>query len=190
MTTYTINEKLNGIEIKFDSKPAAEIRTTLKENGFRWHHKKALWYAKNTPERLTLAAALSNSKAPAKSEQAKVTTTTTNHSLKVGDILVASWGYEQTNVDFYQVVALKGKTMVTVKECFLEANETSYHTSMSRDISYNTGNAIIKEDAEPITRKVKNYTRDNDPAGDQIAIEDFIIAHKYNGETVYESWYA
>lgn len=28
------------------------------------------------------------------------------HALAVGDVLVASWGYEQTNVDFYRVVAV------------------------------------------------------------------------------------
>jgi hypothetical protein len=37
------------------------------------------------------------------------------HKLQVGDILDASWGYNQTNVNFYQVVELKGK-MVVVRE--------------------------------------------------------------------------
>lgn len=31
------------------------------------------------------------------------------HSLQVGAILMSSWGYEQTNVDFYQVIAVRGK---------------------------------------------------------------------------------
>ncbi|MGE0705611.1 MAG: hypothetical protein AB7P22_16920 [Vicinamibacterales bacterium] len=30
------------------------------------------------------------------------------HTLQVGAILVSSWGYEQTNVDFYQVIAVRG----------------------------------------------------------------------------------
>ena len=34
------------------------------------------------------------------------------HTLKVGDILNTSWGYEQTNVEFYQVVGLKGKSVL------------------------------------------------------------------------------
>ena len=29
---------------------------------------------------------------------------------KIGDILVSSWGYEQTNIDYYQVVAVSGST--------------------------------------------------------------------------------
>jgi hypothetical protein len=31
-------------------------------------------------------------------------------SIKVGDIFVGSWGYDQTNVEFYQVVEKKGVT--------------------------------------------------------------------------------
>ena len=34
------------------------------------------------------------------------------HSLKVGDIMVCSWGYDQTNVNFYKVKRLVGKSMV------------------------------------------------------------------------------
>lgn len=30
------------------------------------------------------------------------------HSMNVGDIMVSSWGWEQTNVDFYQVVKTTG----------------------------------------------------------------------------------
>lgn len=37
------------------------------------------------------------------------------HSLKVGDILCSSWGYDQTNYDFYQVVKLVGKNSVAVR---------------------------------------------------------------------------
>ena len=34
--------------------------------------------------------------------------------LKVGDYLYESWGYDQTNVNFYKVVALAGKTSVKI----------------------------------------------------------------------------
>lgn len=30
------------------------------------------------------------------------------HSLTVGDVLYSSWGYEQTNIQFYEVVAVRG----------------------------------------------------------------------------------
>jgi hypothetical protein len=32
------------------------------------------------------------------------TTTTTAHDIHVGDLFYASWGYDQTNIDFYEVV--------------------------------------------------------------------------------------
>lgn len=34
--------------------------------------------------------------------------------LSEGSILYSSWGYDQTNIDFYQVVRLVGKTMCEV----------------------------------------------------------------------------
>src|SRR6478736_6785039 len=36
------------------------------------------------------------------------------HGLKVGDVLRASWGYDQTNIDYYEVVKLIGKSMVDI----------------------------------------------------------------------------
>ncbi len=34
------------------------------------------------------------------------------HTLKVGDVLYSSWGYDQTNVDFYEVTDVKGKHVI------------------------------------------------------------------------------
>lgn len=53
-----INEELNGIELTFDSKPEAATLEALKAAGYRWHKVKKLWYAKNTPDRLQLAKAI------------------------------------------------------------------------------------------------------------------------------------
>jgi hypothetical protein len=33
------------------------------------------------------------------------------HNIKIGDIFYNSWGYEQTNIDFYQVVSTTAKTI-------------------------------------------------------------------------------
>lgn len=45
----------NGIELCFDRKPGECVRGRLKENGFRWHNQKGVWYAVATPERVALA---------------------------------------------------------------------------------------------------------------------------------------
>lgn len=38
------------------------------------------------------------------------------HNLQVGHVLVASWGYDQTNVDFYQVTKIISDKMVEVRK--------------------------------------------------------------------------
>ena len=53
-----INEELKGIEIKFAHTPTKEVREQLKAAGFKWHFKKALWYAKSTKERIKVANAI------------------------------------------------------------------------------------------------------------------------------------
>lgn len=40
-----------------------------------------------------------------------MTTQTTAHSVEVGDIFTSSWGYDQTNVDFYEVVRTTPKSV-------------------------------------------------------------------------------
>lgn len=46
--------------------------------------------------------------------------------LTVGDILVASWGYEQTNYDYYQVTRLVGKQSVEIRELARQAAESGF----------------------------------------------------------------
>lgn len=48
------------------------------------------------------------------------------HSLKVGDILRCSWGYDQTNIDYYEVVSLNGETMVTIREIAAQSESTAW----------------------------------------------------------------
>lgn len=55
-----MNSEKNGIEIRFDGKPAAEIIESLKANGFRWSGKQKMWYAKQTEETIAFANSLNN----------------------------------------------------------------------------------------------------------------------------------
>lgn len=48
-------------------------------------------------------------------------------SLQVGQIVYTTWGYEQTNVDFYEVVGLKGEKTVLLRELKAEIVEHSKH---------------------------------------------------------------
>ena len=49
-----------------------------------------------------------------------------NDTVSVGDVFVSSWGYEQTNVTFYQVLSVHGKKTVTVRE--IRANSEYTHS--------------------------------------------------------------
>ena len=46
-------------------------------------------------------------------------------SLRVGDILYSSWGWEQTNIDFYQVIAIRGSA-VDLRQLDQRTTEDSY----------------------------------------------------------------
>lgn len=49
-------------------------------------------------------------------------------SVAVNDVFVSSWGYEQTNVNFYQVMAVRGKKTVILRE--IRAEVVNYEHSM------------------------------------------------------------
>ena len=88
--TITKNAALNGIEVSFPSKPAASIIEALKAQGFRWHRKKALWYAKSTPERLEAVQRLEDQ--PAQLLEAQPTKAAPAHGVKVGVLFYITWG--------------------------------------------------------------------------------------------------
>lgn len=69
--SYAVNEEKDGIEISFPGKPSEEIREALKKAGFRWHSARRVWYAKQTPDRLTLAQILTGEAAQAPEAQAQ-----------------------------------------------------------------------------------------------------------------------
>lgn len=62
MASVILNGELNGIEIRFDSKPVGSIISALKENGFRWSGKQKMWYAKQNNDRLEFAKTIEDNK--------------------------------------------------------------------------------------------------------------------------------
>jgi len=66
-------------------------------------------------------------------------------SIKVGDVFVSSWGYEQTNINFYQVIDIKGKT-VTFREIAKDVEEDGYMSGKARAVKNNfIGDAFKKQ---------------------------------------------
>ena len=97
-------------------------------------------------------------------------------NVKEGDIFVASWGWEQTNVDAYQVVAKKGAT-VTLREIALKSVEGS--EGFMSDLVVPVKDAFIGEEFK------KRIT------GRSIKISDCQTAFPMGDrENFYRSWYA
>jgi len=97
-------------------------------------------------------------------------------NVKEGDIFVASWGWEQTNVDAYQVVAKKGAT-VTLREIGLKSIEGS--EGFMSDLVVPVKDAFIGEEFK------KRIT------GRGIRISDSQFASPAEeGKSFYRSWYA
>lgn len=120
--------------------------------------------------------------------------------MKEGDIYVMSWGYDQTNNTFFRVKSLRGKTQAVVQEVSLEVENARSYTSMSGDYKYNPKKykvdkyCVFIPDNEKgrIIKIQKEYYWEKDP--EKQGQEGFRInghfCSKYNGETLYESWYA
>lgn len=70
------------------------------------------------------AAYIHNRREASKAERAKMSES--GHKLAVGTVLYTSWGYEQTNIDFYEVVGLVGKSMVEVRKIAQECKSTGF----------------------------------------------------------------
>lgn len=215
--TITTNPEFNGIEISFAEKPARCTLDALKAQGFRWHNKKALWYAKNSPERMEAAQAICDigdyalqilaeeaaESRPAygkgKKKAAEKPQPVNKYGVKVGDLFYTSWGYEQTNVNFFQVIGLKGETSVLVREVHPEMIEESAVSGMSADRRYKVTSKIlppsgyasfISDNENGDLRRVTLGYKDQPKIKVGRPGHYQETAYPYNGETLYESWYA
>lgn len=199
--TITSNTQFNSIEIAFDGKPSESIRTALKEMHFRWHSVKKVWYGYKDEE--TVRTALDNTE-NGKTATVPKTEKKNKYGVKVGDIFSASWGYEQTNVDFFQVIALVGECSVRVREVYPKMIDENPTCGMAADRTYKMTNEIlppatssvfIKDQENGDLKRIKpGYYKDPETANANchFNLSSFADAYKCNGETVteYESWYA
>lgn len=103
------------------------------------------------------------------------TLTFKNGTVSVGDIFVSAWGYEQTNIDFYQVISVHGTTTVVVRKIH---NKSQPIDSMSAYASPSLNDFC----GEPLKRRVR--TSFQSPA---ICIEDSEIARKTQLQKKYQS---
>jgi len=96
------------------------------------------------------------------------------HTLKTGDVLYSDWGYEQTNIDFYEVVAVSG-TIVTIRQIAATIKPTEF---MQGETMPRPGQFI----GEPLRRKAD--------ASNRVRITSFASASPWDGKPQYTTWYA
>jgi len=161
--TLNINQELNGIEISFPEKPIAATLNALKKIGFRWHRVKKLWYAKNTPERLETAQTIANisdyaNKILAEEKPVKKAEPVNKYGVKIGDVFYESWGYEQTNIDFWQVVALRGTSQIVLRAIASEnVRDCGFCSCMVRPVK----DSFTKHYAGEEIKKIVKGTKEN-----------------------------
>lgn len=207
MTAYTItaNQEFNSIEISFPGKPSDAIREALKALRFRWHSVKKVWYGYTTEEAAKQAIETAEGCKPTEAKKAAPKAEKVNkYGVKVGDIFSASWGYDQTNVDFFQVVALVGESSVRVREVRPPMIEDSAVSGMSADRTYKITSELLPpvrssvfiKDQEngDVKRVTPGYYTDPEEANNNCSFKlaSYATAFKCNSEIckVYESWYA
>ena len=102
------------------------------------------------------------------------------HDVKVGDIFNFSWGYEQTNQQFYQVVSTT-KCTVTVREIGCKSVDGSGYGPMSDHVVAVPDNFVD----EPMRKRVQ-FTPDGRP---YLTMASYGWYDLWDGEPEYRSWY-
>ena len=203
--TYTINpnDAFNSIEIAFDGKPSEAVRDALKALRFRWHSIKKIWYGYATTEEATEAIenALKGVKVTkttkTDSKPVKTAEKVNKFGVEVGDVFYLNWGYDQTNVDFFQVTELVGTSSVMVKHVNPKIVKTETNAPMCADYTYNitkepmpidTCGVFVKNSEKGDLKRI-NCREGGTP---YINFDKHYYAHKipFGERKEYVSWYA
>ena len=74
------------------------------------------------------------------------------HELQLGDVVYSSWGYDQTNVDFYQVVRVVSAKTVEVRRLQQETTETGFMSgsTTARKDQFTDGVPVLVKRAEEL----------------------------------------
>jgi hypothetical protein len=117
-------------------------------------------------------------------------------SLKPNDILYTSWGYDQTNVEFYQVLTVHNNT-ITIQEICQEYTPTQSMAGYTlpvpnKPVKVNNwiDGVCQKADAPIVTKRAQGYTDLNGVTKDHVKINESATAWKWDGQKKYTSSYA
>ncbi len=121
----------------------------------------------------------------ARKEQKKLAQQNMKHSFQVGQVLYNSWGYDQTNINFYQIVGVKEKSIVLreIASSYVAGSE-GFMSARVKPVE----NAFI---GEPILKKVVVSVNYNGNVSYYIkAKHGCFCEYGASQEGVYSSWYA
>ena len=100
---------------------------------------------------------------------------TAPHTLEVGDILYTSWGYDQTNVNFYQITEIVGSRTVKLRE----VRQSIDHTECYSDYVMPVKNEFMTGPrGEEMTKRVTNG---------YVKISSCQSASKWDGKPKYQT---
>jgi hypothetical protein len=113
-------------------------------------------------------------------------TTVKKQGIEVGDILVSSWGYDQTNVDFYQVVRATAKSAWIRR---IASNQVRGSEGFMSASVVPVKDQFIDHDEKGRLHRIKSHG----PVGDKtfyLSLTSYSSAHLWEGKPKYQSWYA
>jgi hypothetical protein len=99
------------------------------------------------------------------------------HTLKVGDVIYNSWGYDQTNIDWYQVVRVS-EHFVWLRRIGANVKETSFMAGPT-----------IPKPNQFVGEEVTQHKATTNEHGTHITFE-YGSGSKWDGQSLYCSWYA
>ena len=103
------------------------------------------------------------------------------HTLKVGDVLYCSWGYDQTQVDYFRVKSILGKRKIKIVGLGTSLKSDGYHDKATP--SDEVGNHWTSESKGGFGHTLIKYARSNN----SINISSFCDAYLWDGQPMYST---
>lgn len=118
-----------------------------------WRH----WFPREEHRENKICEAFENRRATTAMKAEWKAKRTEPHPLKVGDILHTSWGYDQTNVEFFEVTRIIGPHTVELRELQQHREETGFMSGKCRPIAgkYREPRHEKDDTGKPIVRRAR-----------------------------------
>jgi len=103
------------------------------------------------------------------------------HTLKVGDILYCSWGYDQTQVDYFRVKSILGKRKIKIVGLGTSLESDGIHDKATP--SDEVGNHWTSDSKGGFGNTLMKYASSNN----SVKISSFAYAYKWDGQAKYST---